>query len=61
MLRKSADYAGLGIQNTFVVDPRTELFYRYQNGSFELCREPVSKLSGSAAEVDWAAVSALRD
>ena len=60
-LIKLADYEAMGVRNIFVVDPRAEVFYRYTAGDLDLCRENVVKLEGSAAEVDWAAVAALRD
>lgn len=61
ILRKLADYAEMGVHNIFVVDPRAEVFYRYAAGGLDVCRENIVKLEGSAAEVDWAAISALRD
>lgn len=60
-LAKLADYESMGVRNIFVVDPRAELFYRYASGDLELCRQNLIQLDGSAAEVDWAGVAALRD
>ncbi len=61
MLHKLADYAAMGILNTFVIDPRAEIFYRYESGDLQLCRETVVTLEGSAALVDWTGIAALRD
>ncbi len=61
LLRKLADYAAMGIRNIFVIDPRTELAYRYTNGSLAVCREQEQTLEASAASVDWRAIGELRD
>lgn len=61
LLRKLADYAAMGIRNIFVIDPRTELVYRYTSGSLAVCREQEQMLEASAASVDWRAIGKLRD
>ena len=50
----------MGIRNIFVVDPRTELAYRFVEGSLALCRENEETLEASVARVDWWAIAELR-
>lgn len=61
VLRKLGDYAEMGVQNIFVVDPRTEVFYRFAEGALSPLRERIEPLAGSVAELDIAAIAALRD
>lgn len=61
LMRKLADYAAMGVRNVFVVDPRTEVAYRYVEGSLAICRGGEEPLEGSAGNVDWKAIAELRD
>ncbi len=61
IMRKLADYAMMGIRNIFVLDPRTEIAYRYTEGSLDVSRDQEQLLEGSTARVDWRAISELRD
>ncbi len=60
LMRKLADYAAMGVRHIFVVDPKTEVAYRYTDGSLAVCGEREEFL-GASASVDWRAVAALRD
>jgi Uma2 family endonuclease len=53
MLVKLADYAAMGIQNIFVIDPETQIVYRFVRGVLNLSSEK-EMLAGSKAEIDWA-------
>lgn len=61
VLRKLGDYADMGVRNIFVIDPRTELFYRFSDGALSPLRERTESLAGSIAELDLDAISALRN
>ena len=61
VLRKLSDYAEMGVENIFVVDPRTELFYRFSDGALSPIRERIESLVGSVGELDLEAISALRN
>lgn len=61
VLRKLSDYAEMGVKNIFVIDPRTELFYRFSDGALSPLRERTELLAGSVAELDLDAISALRN
>ena len=61
LLRKLGDYATMGVCNIFVVDPRTEIAYRYAEGGLSICGSEPELLEGSAASVDWRAIAELRD
>ena len=61
LMRKLDDYTAMGIRNIFVVEPRTELAYRFLGGSLTVCREAEEQLEGSAGTVDWRAIAELRD
>ena len=60
LLRKLEDYECMGIPGIFMLDPRLERAYRYVAGDLRVC-EAVLPLSGSAASLDWKAISDLRD
>ena len=60
VLRKLADYAEMGVQNIFVIDPRTDQFYRFQEGAIVPLPRRVEALTGSAAKLDLDAIAALR-
>ena len=60
ILVKLDDYAAMGIQNIFVVNPKTELFYRFHDGILSPLRTLAEPLHGSSATLDMAAVAALR-
>ena len=61
MLVKLNDYAAMGIQNVFVVDPQTELFNRFHDGVLSPLRTQLEPLRGSLATLDMEAVAALRN
>ena len=61
IVRKLRDYAGMGIQGIFIVEPRTGIVSRYgRDHSLTVSPGQVS-LEGTPVVVDWDAISALRD
>lgn len=60
VLRKLADYAAMGVQNVFVIDPKTDQFYRFSSGALSPLEHRAEPLSGSAASLDLDAIASLR-
>ncbi len=60
MLIKLNDYAAMGIENIYVLHPKTDLFYRFHNGILSPLRAHLDALHGSPAMLDTEAVAALR-
>lgn len=61
VLRKLSDYTEMGVRNIFVIDPRTETFYRFSDGALSPMRGRTEAFAGSVAELDVDAISALRN
>ena len=61
VLRKLADYEGMGIKNIFMIDTRNDTAYRYAHGDLAIRREQSEALEGSIALVNWRAVIELKD
>lgn len=61
LLVKLGDYAAMGIRNIFVINPGTELFYRFQEGVLSPLQTTLESLEGSPAVLDTAAVASLRE
>ncbi len=61
VLRKLTDYAEMGVRNIIVIDPRTEIWYRFANGALFPLRERTEELAGSSAALDLDAIAALRN
>ncbi len=59
--RKLSDSMEMGVRNNFVIDPRTDLFYRFSDGVLSPLRERAEFLAGSVAEFDLGAIAAFRD
>ncbi len=60
MLRKLRDYAAMGIQEIFVIDPEADEVFRFQEGGLRLC-EPTYRSAAGSAFIDWNAVRQLED
>ncbi len=60
MLRKLRDYAAMGIPEIFLIDPRTEEVFRFQDGGLSLCG-PAQHFANQAAHVDWGQIKLLED
>ena len=60
VLRKLADYADMGVHNIFVIDPKTDQFYRFLDGALSPLPQRTEALSGWSARLDLDAIAALR-
>lgn len=60
MLNKLDDYAAMGIQNIYLVDPRSQRTYKATGGELRNAK-PLETLSDTAVLLNWSAISALRD
>ncbi len=60
MLVKLNDYAAMGIENIYVIQPKSETFYRFHDGILSPLRTHHDPLHGSSAVLDTEAVAALR-
>ena len=60
ILVKLNDYADMGVQNIFVINPKTEIFYRFHDGILSPLRSHIDALHDSPAMLDMDAVAGLR-
>ena len=61
VLRKLTDYAEMGVRNIIVIDPRTEIWYRFADAALFPLRKRTEELVGSSAALDLDAIAALRN
>ena len=59
VLRKLADYQAMGIRTIVVINPETDIVYRYYDGVLTPSEEPTCP--GSACTLDWSKIRELRD
>lgn len=60
VLRKLADYAEMGVENIFVIDPRSDRFYRFLGGALSPLPGHIEPLAGALGHLDLEAISLLR-
>ncbi|MGB8260420.1 MAG: Uma2 family endonuclease [Terracidiphilus sp.] len=58
-LEKLADYERMGIEAIWVIEPRSQSYYRFHKG--QLGQAPVFELPGSSFRVAWTEIAALLD
>ena len=63
MLRKLADYQGMGVRTIVVIDPETDTVYRYRDGVLTPSEESSCPGNNAASEcyLDWNRIRELRD
>ena len=61
LLVKLKDYAAIDIGNVLVIDPQTELLYRFHDGVLSPLRTPLKPLRGSPATQETDANAAKRN
>jgi Uma2 family endonuclease len=59
MLEKLADYERMGIGAIWLIEPKKQLYYHYQNG--QLTPASIFELPGSSFSVPFAQIAALAD
>ena len=53
MMRKLADYEAMGIKTIRVIEPKSGVISRFNNGRLEPLVEATEHLPGSACLIDW--------